>query len=1203
MATIDLSRLNDAQRSVASRVDEPLFVAAGAGSGKTFTLTARLVHALSLGSAPDGGRHLDSIDEALVITFTKAAALEITERVRQALREAGGDDPHLHEESLKVDSAWISTIHGMCVRILRRHAIELGIDPAFTVCEGSVGEALLARALDEVLTDVQRDDAYEELRSEFPLWGAAAGPNTVAGMLQRLRGEASKCAHGFDDIRWPESHDAVSLVMRVKACFDALDSLSLTAKQRETVENSLAPLVAFCELPPGERTAARACEALAQAKVPPLQKKDQVPLKEDAKEALAEAVVCAHYERVQGLVPQLVGLARRFDERYGQLKRERGYLDNDDLIECALAAVRDNPEVAHDYAGRFRLVMIDEFQDTDAKQLELISLLSGEGQCHLTTVGDAQQSIYRFRGGDVEVFRARGRALPEQFHVQMDVNYRSDPHVLALVEKACGDTEILGDFLKLASDGHRRDGYVARKADEGVPPRIRLEIAEGGPSELTSATLASQLADRLAEYRAQGQPQGTMALLLGATGKIGLYLEALRARGLTAVVTGGSSFSTTPEVAVVQALLHTLANPHDTETGLFRLLSSEMFCLDADDFCQLGTRAQELIDAPAKRPVEQCFVGGNLVLYGDAQPSARLKAAHEVLRRAFARMGTWTLADVCQAAIEESGWLVRLEQQGPDGLSVAANVLAAVRYVRELTESLGLGVAQAAQEFDQWLAAAKLTPKNLVGDDLDAVRVMTVHGSKGLQFAVCAIAECWSRPKLEGRLSVGRSEGICMVCMTPQTDIRDFGKFRKVIGIPDSWSSCHSVAEWANLLDDRELAEQAGEKARLLYVALTRAEEALVVGLPVAEREWLQSMLALGVIGAFEELDELVPGEHSVAIEPAAGIFCERRLASGSDGWRIVREAVAVEPAIARVVHLQRGEKKGDPWRACSAGTLPGFDAELPEAASEVVWLGVSGEGAQKQAEQHPFALYDTQASEVASTSWRPREGVFSYSSAHALITSAQADSSSVNESPAIDVKKQPPTPPKAQQEAEAEGSPYTDDVDKATSLGSAFHELAQTMVETRRDHDPARLEALARTWRLSERQLRRLREAIARWEGCELRHEALSYGLVRAEVPFFVQVDSRYGSYVEGAIDLLACDPEGSHALVVDYKTGDVGLTAEEMAERHRMQANFYAWVLRNQGFSTVECAFVCVEVDDGNGGPYVVRYRFDDQHVPCID
>ena len=1212
MAGINLSTLNAGQRNVVERLDEPLFVAAGAGSGKTFTLTARMVHALSKGSAADGGRYLSSVDQALVITFTEAAASEIKERVRQALRAAGEDDPFLREEALRVDGAWISTIHGMCSRILHRHAIELGIDPKFSVCEGSVADALMARALDEVMSDVQHDEVYAALRAEYSLWGAGGG--SVVGMIAKLRNEAAKCAEGFDAMVCPTSHEAAGEVLGLCRAFESLASLKLTDRQRGVVEASLAPLAAFAALAPGEQTAGRACEALAGIKVPDLRKADQKPLKEEAKQLLAQAVVCAQYERVQELGAQLVALARRVSERYGQLKLEHSYLDNDDLISLALAAVEGNPEVARDYAGRFRLVMIDEFQDTDEKQLRLISLLSGKDACHLTTVGDAQQSIYRFRGGDVEVFRARGRGLSKESHVAMDVNYRSDHHVLALVERVCGDAEVLGDFLKLAGDEGRRSKYTARLADGSEPCRIRLEVATGGNAELMSATIAAQLADRLAEYRDAGQAVGSMALLLGTTGKVGLYLDALRARGLPAVVTGGSSFSSTPEVGVIQALLHTLANPHDTETGLFRLLSSDMFRLDANDFCQLGTRRQEVLDAPTKRPVEDCFITGELSFYGGEEPSGRLRLAHEVLSRAFARLGTWQLADVCQAVVEESGWLLRLERQGLDGLSVAANVLAAVRYVRELTTSLGLGVARAADEFDQWLAAAKLTPANLVGDAVDAVQVMTIHGSKGLQFAVTAVAECWGNPSVSGRLSVGRLDGRCVVVAAPGPGAGSLSAQRKQIDVPQDARHCSSVAEWASYLDQLETDAEGAEKARLLYVALTRAEEALVVGLPISDSEQYLSELAMGMLSAFPEMDEPVAGEHVVDVAPASPILLERRVPDGAGGFHVDRVAAQEREGVVRVVALRRPERgSGDPWQVSSAGTLAGFDGELPQSVSQIPLLGTVAAGAEEvEPEAADFQLYIVEPQSLRSSGWRAREGVFSYSSAHALMEaqaprpsedaagegSARGAAASRNEKP-----KLPPTPPKAEQEAEAEGSAYTDDADKATNLGSAFHELAQTMVETKADHSPARLAALARTWHLSQRQEQRLREAIARWEGSSVRREAWEYELVRPEVPFFVRVDARYGEYVEGAIDLLACNRGSTKALVIDYKTGDVGLSLQQIEDRHRMQANFYAWVLCDQGFSEVECAFVCVEVDDGQGGPVVVRYAFDEQNQPHID
>ena len=117
---MDLSTLMPQQLQIVKTLDRPLFVSAGAGSGKTFTLTRRIVYALS----PESGPFVEHLDQVLAITFTKDAAAEIRDRVRRALIEEGMD-----EEALTVDDAWISTIHGMCSRILRAHALELGIDP------------------------------------------------------------------------------------------------------------------------------------------------------------------------------------------------------------------------------------------------------------------------------------------------------------------------------------------------------------------------------------------------------------------------------------------------------------------------------------------------------------------------------------------------------------------------------------------------------------------------------------------------------------------------------------------------------------------------------------------------------------------------------------------------------------------------------------------------------------------------------------------------------------------------------------------------------------------------------------------------------------------------------------------------------------------------------------------------------------------
>ena len=156
-------------------------------------------------------------------------------------------------------------------------------------------------------------------------------------------------------------------------------------------------------------------------------------------------------------------------------------------------------------------------------------------------------------------------------------------------------------------------------------------------------------------------------------------------------------------------------------------------------------------------------------------------------------------------------------------------------------------------------------------------------------------------------------------------------------------------------------------------------------------------------------------------------------------------------------------------------------------------------------------------------------------------------------------------------------------------------------LVETGGRLTPDQVVSMERYWGLSTRQKVRLEDALARWRDSAIRAEALSHARVQAEVPFFCDTgETRFGSYVEGFIDLLATDPGSTEALVVDYKTGDAGLSPEQVWQTHEMQANFYAWVLMGQGFERVRCAFVCVEREAEDGGPLVARYEFDADHRP---
>lgn len=1157
-------RLTEDQRRIVETLDRPLFVAAGAGSGKSSTLAERVAWALDPASGPDGTPFITSLDQVLVITFTHLAADEIKEKIRERLRE-GGMDHH----ALAVDSAWISTIHGMCSRILKRHAFDLGIDPSFTVLETHDGTQLVEKAVDEILREVREKGLFRELFDTYQARSQRGGDakGTVFGMVRDLRDAAGSALEGFDSLRFPgvtPDMDAALRTLRDNSERALVFGRSEKAfgsnrgvEEEMRLERDLGVIESYLQLPPGQRSEALS-ETMASLTKPKdaYRKKAMKEIGADLKRSYADAILAAAFQPMGALSKDLIQLAKMVDDRYRCFKEERGVLDNDDLLSRTFDAFRTHPEIADLYGSKFRLVMVDEFQDTNAQQVKMIEMLSGTDACHLTTVGDAQQSIYRFRAADVQVFRDREATSDPSSRVRLAMNFRSHADILSFVERCLADG-VLPDFMRLDPCPTRTGGLRACDL-----PRVDIEMVstttkDTAPSAECSQALAALIADRIKERIDHGERPEDVALLLGRMTNLDKYLEALRKRGIDCVVSGGSTFTRAVEVRLVLSLLRMLANPKDTQSGLFPVLVSDLFSLEADDLCLLATKVQEKNRAFARRGIDLGLLG--LELPGDVQASPRLRQAHEVLVRALERSRSWKIVDVLRAVLDESGWLARNTQGGAAGLARVANALAAIRHVGELVDKAGLGLSRAAFEFAQWLDLTKAGPASLSGGEGGAVRIMTVHASKGLEFPVVAIADCWgsqSRQSISG-VTYENRQGIVDATLVPQgIGAGDLGPE------PEDVNERSSLIDWARFLTYTAQEGDQQERARLLYVAITRARETAILGMTVKSKvsQEVSPELAADVVST------LFGGQL-----PPIG---ETSLDYGGS-------------APARVRHV-----------ALSANNAEGTVIADPETLAPIVI-------AEEELEEERFLdLYDAKPDDGPSllgtarfTSLRDK--VFSYSSAHALI--AEAFSSNVEEAEEEPAIEEAPVMQLADEEDLDEPVGF-EDSDKATDLGSAFHELAQTMVETRSDHDPARLDALSTYWHLSEKAKARLRAAIELWERSELRSEALSHAVLRPEAPFFIRVDSTYGEYVEGAIDLLCTDPGSGHALVIDYKTGDAGLTMDEVYARHEMQANFYAYVMRSQGCRSVECAFVCVERDRGDGQPIVVRYAFDDEHPPRI-
>lgn len=1214
---MDLSTLMPQQLQIVKTLDRPLFVSAGAGSGKTFTLTRRIVYALS----PESGPFVEHLDQVLAITFTKDAAAEIRDRVRRALIDEGMD-----EEALTVDDAWISTIHGMCSRILRAHALELGIDPEFTVLTDT--DELMDQAVEHVLARAIAPDAAPELAASlkslyawYPMAGEG-GPfgagTTIKGLVRELLELSSQLPGGMDDVRVARGQaDTSALADAYRAALGA---------SKAATEKAQMALDAIDAFEASGKTMADAARLMMSCAMPRASKafpKEQVELlKAEAADAFINIVLACGAPALDALV----GLARSVEAEYRALKAGQSALDNNDLLRMAYEALRDYPAIRAAYEGRFKMVMIDEFQDTDQMQVDLIRYLTGAGERALCTVGDAQQSIYRFRGAEVEVFRRQERKVgasgtaeaaavagaaadvPAGELVKLVRNFRSHDEVLRYVARVFDgdDGGLMQGFLDLEASDGRKDTLVA-----DASRRQALFVAGGSTQERTQAK-ARAIAERFRALADAGQPQGGMVLLLGRMTNADVYAQAFRDQGLDCVIAGGSVFAQAAEVQTVRALVCALANPADTAQGLMPLLASPMFALGAQEFLALATKLDSETGETSRRNIDAGIMSDSDV--PGLQNLPLVTRAREVLRYALRRVGRDSFAAIARDVVNASGWFVRLAQRGPEGKAIAANVLKALDAVAEAEAEFGNSPRSIALAFDRFLAG-KEAPGALNEEGDGAVRIMTVHASKGLEYPVVAVAECFGVHKSSGAAQMGRVEGGAQVVALPArfdgVKLAD-GTFVKGDDVKKQFEHAFkgkgtslwlppelmedvcatgSPAEAFVRLRNDDLQLSLEERARLLYVAMTRARELVILamdagvsrGKVTAPTFDVETDLTYDVLRRILPTDALdmpqLDADRLVFDNSQPGDYELISLADFTFGEQAF-EANASLDAEGRLV---RGDAEPEGAGADARAAAPGpadpepdaFELVYPQAVG--VRMGIC-----------PYPMRDS----------------YSYSSIAAALHAESEDRAAEAHVPMDETGD----------DAESDGSEMTD-ADVAAvepagnpmALGSAFHAACQWLIEMGADALPAeRADALARLWHLTPEQRERFDVALDRWLKSAVRAELLAWPCIRAEVPFFSlgcedKDIARYGAYAEGAIDALATNPaDSSRALVIDYKTGGTpDETPDQLQEKHALQARVYADVLHKAGFEAVTVKFVRVEQANPAifvepAEPQVVTYNF---------
>jgi ATP-dependent helicase/nuclease subunit A len=797
-----------------------LLLDAGAGSGKTSVLVERFARAVK----EDG----IAVGQILTITFTEKAAAELRERIRTRLRAVGDD-----EAARATEGAWISTIHAFCARILRTHALAAGLDPEFTVLDQNDTASLRKAAFDAALTVCARTDAGADLIAAH---GTPALRRSITSIYDELRARGQLEPTLPPAPLLPTRADADGIIQRVQQLAltllrelgqksDPGKRISEALIQLEAVPNALARGLPW----PGELQQIALGSGAAALKG---------PAANDYRNALQELSDMAAEQFAVGARDALDALLRVYGERYTALKHHQSGLDFSDLELLARDLLKRH-DIGNSYRERFSRVMVDEMQDTNSVQLELIDLVAG---LDLFMVGDAQQSIYGFRHADVELFEERGARLGRiGGRASLQTNFRSRPEILMALNGAFATA--LGDNFRPLLPG-REDAKSAEPAVEllivdkqGVaasidpdlePPAIPWRVAE-----------ARALAARIRELLDSGVARaGDVVVLIRATTDMHIYEQALEQAGVPTYVIGGRGYWSHPQVIELVAYLRALANPLDTE-ALYTVFLSPL--------CGLSLDGLVLGDAAAPDELSD----------DDRERLERFDAWFRMERRAATWVGPEQLLD---RALARSGYDTHLAGL-PDGRRRLANVRKLMRLAREWQTAHGSDL----RGFVDMLQARTLggdggreSEAPVESEALDAVRLMTIHRSKGLEFPVVCVADL-------GRQMINRSADLVRV-----------GRDGVCLGLR---LKRPGYGERINALDYNDLRAQEwelqlAEERRLFYVAMTRAQERLIVSGAAKLTPWdeVNTAAPIGWVGAALVPDLATRATAAAAVAAVPGV-------------------------------------------------------------------------------------------------------------------------------------------------------------------------------------------------------------------------------------------------------------------------------------------------------------------------------------------
>jgi ATP-dependent helicase/nuclease subunit A len=812
--------LTDRQRLAVGETQRDVLVTAGAGSGKTRTLVTRYLWLLANGAG---------MREVLAITFTEKAAREMRNRVRIAIGQRAGDAQRQSERALwadhigAVDAARIGTIHSFCAELLRAHPAEAGVDPEFEVVEEGRGTLYKAQAVKDALVWASGEDRLAPLFRFF-------SPRRLAGVLDVLLGKrldlgAAALGAGVEGGGRALLRSGLFGFLErreVRESIERLRSLHGSSALREDAGEKLATQVEALVAGWDEVEALVEADRLAAAAHRLFHlRREHMALnvgKRDSQAKAATRMIRRAYEEMaepwlggkasdqppdsewereyEAAMRAISPLFTRALEGYRQLLGSPSGLDFDDLEQGAVNLL-SNPRIRSLWQERISHVLVDEFQDTNSRQRDIVRALTADDRGKLFLVGDARQSIYRFRGAEVEVFRQAGRDLARSQgrSVQLGLTFRPHSQLLSALD------DLLAAVMGTEEDPEHlhRVPYRTLQADRsdprgGIrPPYVEFILGRGDRAAAGRSNAAGGLAARLLALKSAGQIRewDDVALLFRASTAFEVYESALEGAGIPFVTVAGRGFFHRPEIRDVLNILRAVAEPWN-EVALAGLLRSPAFGLSDAGLYQLrfaaghpqGLRQALDADIEGLADGDRRALGRVRQFLAEFEPLADRQPASELLKG----ITDWLRYRAILGGAKARLW------RNLDKLQSDAHASDAVQ-VRDFLEYVGSLRDVGAREGE--------APVEAEG----AVRLMTIHKAKGLEFELVVLADASRNAPTRGELVYGLPEG-------------------GVVARPDREKHSplvFSVSKWI------DAEKSSAEEDRLLYVAATRAREKWII--------------------------------------------------------------------------------------------------------------------------------------------------------------------------------------------------------------------------------------------------------------------------------------------------------------------------------------------------------------------------------------